>query len=144
MNLNRPSYRALMETLAIIAYRQPVSRGDIQEIRGVSVSSDIMQRLLEREWIKKVGEREVPGRPSIYATTNEFLSYFNLSSLKDLPHLKEPRELDEIAKEMNMSLEPTTVEPVSEEAHSNDEIQAEDDSDIEGDVDAVVSHSEEE
>ncbi len=97
--------RALMETLSIIAYRQPVSRGDIQEIRGVSVSSDIMQRLIEREWVKKIGEREVPGRPSIYGTTSEFLSYFNLQSLKDLPELKPVRELDELAKEMNMSLE---------------------------------------
>ncbi len=96
--------RALMETLSIIAYRQPVSRGDIQEIRGVSVSSDIMQRLLEREWIKKVGERDVPGRPSIYGTTSEFLAYFNLASLKELPSLKEPRELDEIAREMNLSI----------------------------------------
>ncbi|MFT5258765.1 MAG: segregation and condensation protein B [Saprospiraceae bacterium] len=109
--------RALMETLSIIAYRQPVTRGDIQEIRGVSVSSDIMQRLLEREWVKRVGERETPGRPSIYATTNEFLSYFNLESLKDLPELKEPRQLDEIAKEMNMSLE--AVAPMATAAEQN-------------------------
>ena len=90
--------RALLETLAIIAYQQPVTRGDIQEIRGVAVSSDIMQRLLEREWIKKVGERDVPGRPSLFGTTPEFLAYFNLSSLRELPALQEPRELDEIAR----------------------------------------------
>lgn len=116
--------RALMETLAIIAYRQPVSRGDIQEIRGVSVSSDIMQRLIERQWVKKIGEREVPGRPSIYATTNEFLSYFNLTSLKQLPHLNEPRELDEIAREMNMSLGPTHHEATIEEGLPHPKIEA--------------------
>ena len=92
--------RALLETLSIIAYQQPVTRGDIQDIRGVAVSSDIIQRLLEREWIKKVGERDVPGRPSLFATTPEFLDYFNLKSLKDLPELQEPRELEAIANEL--------------------------------------------
>jgi len=92
--------RALLETLAIIAYQQPVTRGDIQEVRGVAVSSDMMQKLIERDWVKKIGEREVPGRPSLFATTPEFLNYFNLSSLKDLPELNEPRELEDIAREM--------------------------------------------
>ena len=92
--------RAMLETLSIIAYQQPVTRGDIQEIRGVAVSSDIIQRLLEREWIKKVGERDVPGRPSLFATTSIFLDYFNLGSLKDLPELTQPRELEEIARAM--------------------------------------------
>ena len=91
--------RAMLETLSIIAYQQPVTRGDIQEIRGVSVSSDIIQRLLEREWIRKVGERDVPGRPSLFGTTTEFLDYFNLKSLKELPELQEPRELEEIARD---------------------------------------------
>lgn len=92
--------RALLETLAIIAYQQPVTRGDIQEIRGVGVSSEIIQRLIERDWIKKIGEKDVPGRPSLFATTPEFLAYFNLQSLKELPELKAPRELDEIAREL--------------------------------------------
>ncbi len=92
--------RAMLETLSIIAYQQPVTRGDIQEIRGVAVSSEIVQRLLEREWIKKIGERDAPGRPSLFGTTSTFLDYFNLESLKDLPELHEPRELDEIAKDM--------------------------------------------
>ena len=92
--------RALLETLSIIAYQQPVTRGDIQDVRGVSVSSDIIQRLLEREWIKKIGEKDVPGRPSLFGTTPEFLAYFNLGSLKDLPVLQEPRELDDIARDL--------------------------------------------
>lgn len=97
--------RAMLETLAIIAYQQPVTRGDIQEVRGVAVSSDMIQRLLEREWIKIIGERDVPGRPSLLGTTPEFLAYFNLSSLKDLPELHEPRELDEIARDLGQVAE---------------------------------------
>lgn len=96
--------RALLETLSIIAYQQPVTRADIQEVRGVSVSSDIIQKLLERDWIKKIGERDVPGRPGLFATTPEFLQYFNLGSLEDLPELHEPRELDDIAREMGQAI----------------------------------------
>ncbi len=88
--------RALMETLALIAYRQPVTRGDIEEIRGVSVSSSIMKTLLEREWVRVVGYRDVPGRPSMYATTRQFLDYFNLKTLDQLPTLSEIRELGEV------------------------------------------------
>lgn len=105
--------RALLETLSIIAYQQPVTRGDIQEVRGVGVSSDIIQRLLEREWIKKIGEKDVPGRPSLFGTTPEFLAYFNLISLKDLPELHEPRELDEIARDLGLQ---TDKNPTSQEA----------------------------
>jgi segregation and condensation protein B len=91
-----PKYsRALMETLAIIAYRQPVTRGDIEDIRGVSVSSSIIQTLLEREWIKVIGQKPVPGRPSLYGTSKQFLDYFNLSSLTELPTLAEIQQLDE-------------------------------------------------
>ncbi|MGR8952720.1 MAG: SMC-Scp complex subunit ScpB [Gammaproteobacteria bacterium] len=90
-----PKYsRALLETLAIIAYRQPVTRGDIEDIRGVSVSSGIIQTLLEREWIRVVGPKEVPGRPGLYGTTKQFLDYFNLESLSELPTLAEIQELD--------------------------------------------------
>ncbi len=96
--------RALLETLAIIAYRQPVSRGDIEEIRGVAVSADLLQRLVERDWVKQVGVRDVPGRPALFGTTPEFLSYFNLSSLRDLPDLAEQRDLMDIAGEMETPL----------------------------------------
>ncbi|RUO65018.1 condensin subunit ScpB [Pseudidiomarina planktonica] len=81
-----PKYsQALLETLALIAYRQPITRGDIEEIRGVSVSSQIMKTLQERGWVKVVGQREVPGRPQLYATTAEFLDYFNVKDLAELP-----------------------------------------------------------
>ena len=92
--------RALLETLAIIAYRQPVTRGDIEIIRGVGVTTEIMRRLLEREWVKEVGVRDIPGHPALFATTPEFLSYFDLESLKDLPPLPEERPLGEIAGEV--------------------------------------------
>ncbi|MCL4315315.1 MAG: SMC-Scp complex subunit ScpB [Gammaproteobacteria bacterium] len=85
-----PRYsRALLETLALIAYRQPITRAEIEEIRGVTIASSIMKTLQEREWIRTVGHREVPGRPALYATTREFLDYFNLRSLEDLPTLAE-------------------------------------------------------
>lgn len=100
-----PRYsRALLETLAIIAYRQPVTRGDIEEIRGVTVSPDIMRTLLDREWIRQVGVREVPGRPGLFGTTQGFLEYFNLKSLTELPELAEVRDELEIARELNIEL----------------------------------------
>ena len=100
-----PRYsRALLETLALVAYRQPVTRGDIEEVRGVAVSTGIMRTLLERNWIKVVAHREVPGRPALYGTTKEFLDYFNLTSLEDLPSLGEVRDLDEMGRELEMSL----------------------------------------
>ncbi|HUL14285.1 MAG TPA: SMC-Scp complex subunit ScpB [Methylococcaceae bacterium] len=80
--------KALLETLAIIAYRQPVTRGEIEDIRGVSVSTLIIRTLLERDWVHVVGHKEVPGRPALYATTRQFLDYFNLQSLNDLPALQ--------------------------------------------------------
>ena len=85
--------RALMETLSLIAYRQPITRGEIEEIRGVAVSTNIVKTLLEREWVRVVGHRDVPGRPAMYATTRQFLDYFNLRSLDELPPLAEIREL---------------------------------------------------
>jgi len=100
-----PRYsRALLETLAIIAYRQPVTRGDIEDIRGIVVSTDIMRTLLDREWIKQVGTRDVPGHPALFGTTREFLEYFDLASLKDLPDLNVEREMTEIAQELNVDL----------------------------------------
>jgi segregation and condensation protein B len=91
-----PRYsRALLETLALVAYKQPVTRGDIEQVRGVSVSQNIMRTMLERGWIRVVGQREVPGRPSMYGTTRAFLDYFNLKSLDQLPPLSEIRALIE-------------------------------------------------
>lgn len=102
-----PRYsRALLETLALIAYRQPVTRGDIEQVRGVSVSQNIMRTLLERGWIRAVGQREVPGKPSLYGTTRAFLDYFDLKSLDELPPLSEIQSL----------IEPLVIEEVAEEA----------------------------
>jgi segregation and condensation protein B len=90
-----PKYsRALLETLAIIAYKQPVTRADIEDIRGVSVSSSIIQTLLEREWVRVVAHKEVPGRPGLYGTTKQFLDYFNITSLNELPALQDIQHLD--------------------------------------------------
>jgi segregation and condensation protein B len=84
-----PRYsRALLETLALIAYRQPITRGEIEQVRGVTVSSNIMKTLQERDWIMAVGHKEVPGRPALYATTKGFLDYFGLSSLSELPDVE--------------------------------------------------------
>jgi segregation and condensation protein B len=98
----RPSRysRALLETLALIAYRQPITRGEIEDIRGVTVSTSIMRTLQERNWIRVVGHREVPGHPELLGTTREFLDYFGLKSLDDLPTLAELRDLDDIKMQL--------------------------------------------
>lgn len=88
--------RALLETMSLIAYRQPITRGEIEDVRGVAVSSQIMRTLLEREWVRIVGHREVPGRPAMYATTRQFLDYFNLHSLAELPPLPALREPSDV------------------------------------------------
>lgn len=100
-----PRYsRALLETLSLIAYRQPITRGEIEQVRGVSVSSHIIKTLQERDWIKVVGHKEVPGRPALYATTNGFLDYFGIQALADLPAIELPeqqnvQDLDEQGKQ---------------------------------------------
>jgi len=103
--------RSLLETLSLIAYRQPVTRGDIEGIRGVAVSSYIIKTLTEREWVKVVGHRDVPGRPALYATTRLFLDYFNLTSLDQLPSLREIADLESINPELSfddgMEIPPT-------------------------------------
>ena len=101
--------RALMETLALIAYRQPITRGEIEEVRGVSVSTQIIKTLEEREWVRVVGHRDVPGRPALYATTRAFLDHFNMKSLDDLPTLAEVRDLDAFEPELALELPPLTV-----------------------------------
>jgi len=96
-----PRYtRALLETLAIIAYRQPVTRAEIEDIRGVGVSTNIVKTLLEHEWIRIAGQREVPGRPNLYATSKQFLDHFNLKSTDELPVLEEITNLDEAANKL--------------------------------------------
>ena len=100
----RPSRysRALLETLSLIAYRQPITRGEIEDIRGVTVASTIMRTLQERNWIRVVGYREVPGRPELLGTTREFLDYFGLKSLDDLPTLAELQDLDDIKVQLEL------------------------------------------
>lgn len=90
--------RALLETLVLIAYRQPITRGEIEDVRGVAVNSNIVKTLIEREWIRVVGYREVPGRPAMFATTKGFLDHFNLKSLDQLPALAELRDLEPAAE----------------------------------------------
>lgn len=93
--------RALLETLALIAYRQPITRGEIEAVRGVAVSTQIIKTLEEREWIRVIGHRDVPGRPALYGTTRAFLDYFNLRSLDELPTLAEIRDLDAMEPELS-------------------------------------------
>jgi segregation and condensation protein B len=98
-----PRYsRALLETLSIIAYRQPVTRGEIEDVRGVAVSTNIVRTLLDRNWIRVLGFRDVPGKPSIYGTTREFLDYFGLKSLSDLPTLADISDLDNFNVELDL------------------------------------------
>jgi segregation and condensation protein B len=107
--------RALLETLALIAYRQPITRGDIEEVRGVSVRTNIIRTLQEREWIRVIGHRDVPGKPALFGTTKVFLDYFNLKSLDDLPSLAEIMDMGSIEPELE--LEPVIeAEPVDEAA----------------------------
>lgn len=111
-----PRYsRALLETLVLIAYRQPITRGEIEDVRGVSVSSHIIKTLQEREWVRVVGHRDVPGKPGLYATTKEFLDYFNLKSLQELPTLSEIRDLDKINPELEF------MDPGLAEAQARDD-----------------------
>lgn len=115
--------RALLETLALIAYRQPVTRGEIEEVRGVAVSSQIIRTLLDREWVRVVGHREVPGRPAMYATTRQFLDYFNLTSLAELPPLAELREPSEVLEHPPLADEqaPEGMQPAWPPADSGEE-----------------------
>lgn len=102
---NPPRYsRALLETLALVAYRQPITRGEIEEIRGVAVNPNIMKLLQEREWIKVVGQKDVPGKPALFATTKNFLDYFNLKSLSELPPLDELIDLEQAERELAQQL----------------------------------------
>jgi segregation and condensation protein B len=113
-----PRYsRAFLETLAIIAYKQPITRAEIEEIRGVTVSSNIIKTLMEREWIKIIGHREVPGRPAIFGTSKAFLDYFNLKSLTDLPSLAEFKDLQaqEAQLQVQLAIENSNIAPQDSE-----------------------------
>lgn len=123
-----PRYsRALLETLALIAYKQPITRGEVEDVRGVAVSSAIIKTLLEREWITSVGHKDVPGRPALYATTREFLDYFNLKSLNELPTLEAIKDLMQVgetfAQQLTLSMEsPVSLENRQEESSTDDEM----------------------
>ncbi len=101
--------RALLETLSLIAYRQPITRGEIEAVRGVAVSTNIVKTLEEREWIRVIGHRDVPGRPALYGTTRAFLDYFGLKSLDQLPTLAEIRDLDSMEPELSFPERETTT-----------------------------------
>lgn len=118
--------RALLETLALIAYRQPITRGEIEEVRGVSVSSNIIKTCVERDWIKVLGHKDVPGRPSLYGTTREFLDYFNLKSLDELPTLPEITDLDKIHPELALSSEADKDEDSEKESNDVDAVSVDD------------------
>ncbi len=113
-----PRYsRAFLETLVIIAYKQPITRAEIEEIRGVTVSSNIMRTLQEREWVRIIGYREVPGKPAIFGTTKNFLDYFNLKSLTDLPTLAEFKDMEaqEAQLQVQLALENSQLGPENSE-----------------------------
>ncbi len=112
--------RALLETLALVAYRQPITRGEIEDIRGVSVSSSIMKTLQDREWVRVVGHRDVPGKPAMFGTTRQFLDYFNLKSLDELPTLMELRDLDNLNPELEMLMAAQTAASSADEEQSED------------------------
>lgn len=116
--------RALLETLAIIAYKQPATRAEIEEIRGVAVGTNIIKTLLEHEWTKIVGYKEVPGKPALFATTAKFLDHFNLKSLEELPALPELLDLDQVGEQLQLELqvENDSVSKDSEQGEEDDKI----------------------
>lgn len=127
-----PRYsRALLETLSLIAYRQPITRGEIEEIRGVAVSTNIIKTLQERDWVRIVGHRDVPGRPAMYATTRQFLDYFNLKSLEELPPLAEIKDLENLSGDLPLEVlgaeiteSDTAINASAADAETRDEVQA--------------------
>ncbi len=116
-----PRYsRALLETLALIVYRQPITRAGIEEVRGVAVSSSIMKTLMEREWVRIVGHREVPGKPALYGTTRKFLDDFNLKTLAELPPLSEIRPVDHMQKELELRMAEESLETEGKDTGEDD------------------------
>ncbi len=138
-----PRYsRALLETLAIIAYRQPMTRAEIEEIRGVSVSSNIIRTLQERNWIRVVGQRDIPGKPELLATTKEFLDYFNLKKLSELPSLSEIKDFDQINPDLFEELEKEARNEVAKAAVAKQQIDSDEQAAI--NEDETFSETEEE
>ena len=142
-----PRYsRALFETLALIAYRQPITRGEIEEVRGVSVSANIIRSLAERDWVRIVGHRDVPGRPEMFGTTKQFLDYFGLKKLDDLPPLADLSDWESLRVQLNL---PEVEQDASEEQPQipdipvlypeipADDVEEVSDEDVEGAVEAV-------
>lgn len=119
--------RALLETMALIAYRQPITRGEIEDVRGVAVNSNIIKTLMEREWIRIVGYREVPGRPAMFATTKAFLDHFNLKSLDELPPLAELREMDPepVLDDLDDAPVPAHLQALADASLGEDELEGE-------------------
>ena len=140
--------RALLETLALIAYRQPITRGEIEDVRGVSVSSEIIKSLLERDWVRVVGHRDVPGKPALFATTRQFLDYFNLKSLNQLPPLSDIKDLASIDPELALAVaadelaagagEPSELDPETSDDSVEGSVDGYVDASVESDVDVDV------
>ena len=134
--------RAMLETLALVAYRQPITRGEIEQIRGVAVNPNIIKTLLERSWIRVVGHRDVPGKPELLGTTSDFLDYFNLKKLDDLPTLVQLKEMEDLrlqlalpgAEAAHIDADNESVDPPAAEAQAR----AESDTDVDADVDAEI------
>jgi len=129
--------RALLETMSLIAYRQPITRGEIEEVRGVSVSSNIIKTLMERDWIKVLGHKDVPGKPTLYGTTKEFLDYFNLKTLDQLPTLAEIKDLESIHPELELDDDAKT----SNESEASSDNENDDDNASDTSSDEVVSEA---
>lgn len=109
--------RAFLETLALVAYKQPITRAEIEQVRGVAVNSQIIKILLEKEWIKIVGHRELPGKPAVFATTKKFLDYFNLKSLEELPSLADIKDLDKAGDQLELQLQQAMGDVLTSEVY---------------------------
>jgi segregation and condensation protein B len=146
-----PRYtRAFLETLALVAYRQPITRGEIEEVRGVAVSSNVMRQLLDREWVKIVGHKDVPGKPALFSTTKQFLDYFNLGELSDLPTLQEMMDLEQVEEKLGeqLSLEVTprsdNDDNITDNVHqlnADESSNSEQNEKTEADIDAIVEEA---
>jgi segregation and condensation protein B len=136
--------RALLETLALVAYRQPITRGEIEQIRGVAVNPNIIKTLLERGWIRVVGHRDVPGKPELLGTTRDFLNYFSLKKLDDLPTLAQLKELEELRVQLSLpSADPVLAEPERGEGEHGDATEVEVEAGAETDA-AARAHADDE
>lgn len=130
--------RATLETLALIAYRQPITRGEIEQVRGVAVSSNIIQALEEREWIRVVGHRDVPGKPALFGTTRAFLDYFGLKRLDELPPLSELRDIGELEPQLPLGDDGQLAAPLAAAAATPEAAAADDDAGR-GDTDTAAA-----